>query len=222
MIPIKNNVKRVKKLYQEFFWDFDGTLFDTYPGMVKSFVLAFKNQKIDLDEEEVYQHMRQTSLGETFKFYGEKNNLKDVSQLRKAYDQIEKKQEEQMHPFVGVKEVLAKVVENNGKNFLMTHRNQSSLKMLEEFDLKKYFTDAVTAENKFPRKPNPASLNYLVEKYQLNVDNCVMVGDRVLDIEAAHNAKMAGILFDLDDMIVAPVNCEHRIHQISEILNWIK
>src|SRR5699024_11570654 len=53
-----------------------------------------------------------------------------------------------------------------------------SLEMLAKFDLKKYFTDAVTAEKKFPRKPNPASLNSLVEKYDLDPQNCVMVGDR--------------------------------------------
>src|SRR5699024_6602269 len=97
-----------------------------------------------------------------------------------------------------------------------------SLEMLAKFDLKKYFTDAVTAEKKFPRKPNPASLNSLVEKYDLDPQNCVMIGDRVRDIAAARNAKMSGILFDPDDLIIEPASPEHRIQDMHDILNWIK
>ncbi|WP_290034074.1 HAD-IA family hydrolase [Ligilactobacillus cholophilus] len=208
-------------MYREFFWDFDGTLFDTYPGMVKAFITVFKDENIDLDESAVYKRMRQTSLGQTFKYYCDQNGLQDPKKMRELYNPVEEKLEENMHPFVGVKDVLERVVDEGGHNYLMTHRNQSSLEMLDGFDLKKYFKDAVTAEKSFPRKPNPASLNSLVEKYELNPENCVMVGDRVLDIEAAHNAKMSGILFDPDDLIVEPVEPEHRIHQISDIIKWI-
>ena len=28
-------------MYQEFFWDFDGTLYNTYPGMVEAFMDVF-------------------------------------------------------------------------------------------------------------------------------------------------------------------------------------
>ena len=210
-------------MYQEFFWDFDGTLYNTYPGMVEAFMDVFEQKGFKLDQDEVYRHMRQTSLGKTFSYYRTQNNLEEEPEaLREEYNPIEAKLEDKMKPFDGVQEVLAKVVANGGHNYLMTHRNKSSLEMLAKFDLKKYFTDAVTAEKKFPRKPNPASLNSLVEKYDLDPQNCVMVGDRVLDIAAAHNAKMSGILFDPDDLIIEPASPEHRIQDMHDILNWIK
>lgn len=206
-------------MYQEFFWDFDGTLFDTYLGMVAAFVKTFKENGITLDEKEVYRRMRQTSLGKTFKFYADQNNLNDLDKLRSEYNEFELDLEKQMHPFEGVIEILDKIVKDGGHNYLMTHRNQSSIKMLEKFDLNQYFRDYVTAEKKFPRKPNPESLNSLVNKYSLDPTKCVMVGDRVLDIEAAHNAKMAGILFDPDDLIIEKVSPEYRIHKFVEISN---
>lgn len=210
-------------MYQDFFWDFDGTLYDTYPGMVDAFIDVFEQKGVHLNKNEVYTHMRQTSLGKTFAFYQEQAQLKETpEQLRAEYNPIEAKLENNMKPFDGVPEVLAKIVSHGGHNYLMTHRNQSSLEMLAKFDLKKYFADAVTAEKKFPRKPDPASLNSLVNKYQLNPQDCVMVGDRVLDIEAAHRAKMSGILFDPDDLIIEPVTPEHRIHDMHEILDLIK
>lgn len=209
-------------MYQEFFWDFDGTLYNTYPGMVEAFMHVFADKGIILNKDEVYTRMRQKSLGKTFSYFCKQNELTDPQKMRELYNLIEAKLEKNMKPFEGVKAVLQKVVSDGGHNYLMTHRNQSSLMMLAKYDLKKYFTDAVTAEKKFPRKPNPASLNSLITKYDLDLTQCVMVGDRVLDIEAAHNARIAGILFDPDDLIIEPVNPEHRIHKIDEILQWIK
>lgn len=52
--------------YQSFFWDFDGTIFDTYPIMVQAFMLALTQQRvseIELDEQDIYETMRQHSLG---------------------------------------------------------------------------------------------------------------------------------------------------------------
>jgi phosphoglycolate phosphatase-like HAD superfamily hydrolase len=41
-------------------------------------------------------------------------------------------------------------------------------------------------------------LNYLLDKHQVDRHRAVMVGDRNLDIEAGHNAGIAGYLFDID------------------------
>lgn len=44
----------------------------------------------------------------------------------------------------------------------MTHRDESAQRYLEQAGLAQYFTDAVTAAQPFPRKPDPAALNYLL------------------------------------------------------------
>ena len=51
-------------MYQNYFFDFDGTLYDTYPGMVKAFVEAFALQGVELSPNEVYQVMREASVRE--------------------------------------------------------------------------------------------------------------------------------------------------------------
>ncbi|MBO4836470.1 MAG: HAD hydrolase-like protein, partial [Clostridia bacterium] len=43
------------------------------------------------------------------------------------------------------------------------------------------------------------ALLYLVRKHDLDPKRCIMVGDRVLDVEAGLNAGMCGALFDPDD-----------------------
>ena len=56
-------------MYQNYFFDFDGTLYDTYPGMVKAFVEAFALQGVELSTSEVYQVMREASVREAYRRY---------------------------------------------------------------------------------------------------------------------------------------------------------
>lgn len=49
-----------------FFWDFDGTLFDTYPIMVQAFMQALLKQHVseyELDEVEIYESCDSTRWG---------------------------------------------------------------------------------------------------------------------------------------------------------------
>ena len=43
------------------------------------------------------------------------------------------------------------------------------------------------------RKPSPKMINDLVEKYKLNKENCVMIGDRDSDYECGVNANIKSI-----------------------------
>ncbi|WP_054726514.1 HAD-IA family hydrolase [Paucilactobacillus hokkaidonensis] len=121
--------------------------------------------------------------------------------------------------FEGVRNALQQVVQNGGQNYLLTHRNNSAMEFITQDGIKSLFTDFITAEQPFPRKPNPTSLNYLIDKHKVDRETAVMVGDRNLDIDAGHNAGIAGILFDPDDLIEVTSNPEIKIHSITEILN---
>lgn len=75
-------------------------------------------------------------------------------------------------------------------NFLLTHRGKSTIELLKYYDIYKYFTECVTKEYNFERKPKPDAIHYLIEKYKLNKDEVILVGDRKIDIETAINANV--------------------------------
>ena len=79
---------------------------------------------------------------------------------------------------------------------MISHRDKQVLDILEAAHISQYFTEVVTADNGFPRKPAPDSINYLVQKYILDPKNTVMICDRPLDIEAGRAACIATIFFD--------------------------
>ena len=72
-----------------------------------------------------------------------------------------------------------------------------------ENDTEELFEDAVLRTDGFPDKPAPDALLALMERNGLKPEECAMVGDRDIDIDAGHNAGMSGVMFDPDGFYAA-------------------
>lgn len=189
-------------LYTHFFWDFDGTLYDTYARMTRALVKGLKELGIEADYDTAYKRIK-VSLGHACEVYfAEHPHLKlSVEEGVQAYRRYsEKEGPETMRPYDGIADMLRAIVENGGQNYLYTHRGLSGIQALERDGLKEYFADFVTSQDGFPSKPAPDALNYLVQKHDLNVKDCIMLGDRSIDLDAGKNAGMQGGLFDPDQL----------------------
>lgn len=206
---------------RDFLWDLDGNLLDTYPAMVAAFQRAVSNLGGTITAEKTYQIMRQRSVGAAEREIAAQHGW-DWQELRAGYQKYEPMLQTAPAAFDGAAAVLAKVVAQGGQNFLMTHRDKSALQYLAQNNLDQYFTDAVTAEQPFPRKPDPAALNYLLDKYHIDRAHAVMVGDRNLDIEAGHNAGIAGYLFDIDHLIDVTSHPEVQVDNLNDLLPYVK
>jgi HAD superfamily hydrolase (TIGR01549 family) len=161
-------------------WDFDGTLFDTYPALVEGFV---KLSERDLDKAEVLKWLKIDSLT-AFKHYGI-----DESK-RPAYKDIDKRYSKEFStPFEHLESVLSAA----DHNIIVTHRDrESTLYLLKKYSLVNYFTEIVSVEEQgFNRKPHTASYEYVLKKY--NID--LVVGDRELDLLPARKLGIKTIAF---------------------------
>lgn len=211
-------------MINQLFWDFDGTLFNTYPMMVQAFkqaLLEMDIDKIEIDEHEIYLTMRQhdvsTAIRRFAAFYGI-----DEATLRKLNKRYQVKLVEDAQPFKGVFEVLDFVKGMPGNHYLLTHRDNQAKSLLKKFNLLTYFTDFVTSNQNFPRKPQPDSINWLIDKHHINRQNAIMIGDRKLDVQAGNNANIASCLFDPDGTIVEEGNPDIKITEIDELIPWLQ
>ena len=96
--------------------------------------------------------------------------------------------------FEGAKELLEEIQAHGGRHFLVSHRDRQVLTLIEQTGIAPYFTEIVTADEGFPRKPDPASMLYLKEKY--GIQDGLVIGDRPIDIEAGKAAGLSTYLFD--------------------------
>lgn len=205
---------------REFLWDLDGTLLDTYPAMVTAMQRAVQELGGQIERPLIYRLMRQHSVGYTAKAVAQKYGW-DWQVVRQKYQDFEATLQVRPAAFDGAQAVLARVCELGGHNYLMTHRNQQASKYLQQAGLATYFTDAVTAAQPFPRKPDPAALNYLLTKHQVDRHQAVMVGDRNLDIEAGHRAGIQGYLFDIDHLIEVTSAPDVQVDDLNELLPYV-
>ena len=194
-------------IFKYYFWDFDGTLFDTYPRITRAFLRALADYGIKADPGEVLRRIKST-LGAAAAYYADQSGILGLTgdMLVDAY----RRHSEQEDPsgitlYPNAKETLQRAVQKGGANYLYTHRGETAWPAIERAGIKDLFSDGVTALNNFPPKPDPSALLYLIEKHHLPRQECAMVGDRYIDLDAAANAGIAGILFDPDGFCDAQV-----------------
>lgn len=206
--------------FRNLIWDFDGTIFDTYPEITKAFInLLKKDYEIEYDHEKAYS-LAKTSITFCIESLADEFNIDrgEFSENFKKRYFGELTFEDK--PFEGVEEVLYYVSELGG-NFLITHRGFESLnKFLIRHDFNKYFIEIVTSDANFPLKPDPTSFNYIIDKYKLKKEETLGVGDRIQDIEAARASGIKSCFFDSKGSKIGVAT--YNISKMTDLLKILK
>lgn len=184
-------------MFLHFFWDYDGTLFDSYPHMTWAFRLALKDFGFERTSEEVIASMKH-SLGQCARRYADETGIPYEELMKKFRDYDRQNYEGEVRPYPYAAEVCRSIAEKGGKNYLYTHSGRYTWGMIKKYGFGDAFCDGVTSEQNFPLKPAPDALLYLIEKHKLQKEQCIMVGDRDIDLTAGFNAGISGCLFDPD------------------------
>lgn len=201
---------------KNYIWDFDGMLFDTYPHTLACFLETYRRHGRELDPDEAYRLFKIT-MWDAFDFYGT-----DEATKREFYElenDISFPPEGKPYPLIP--ETLKYIAVHGGQNFLFTHRDRVAVQYLEKHGLDGLFSDFVTSELKFPLKPAPDAIEYLIKKHSLKKSECMMLGDRAIDVGSGANAGIATCLFD-EDKNLASVPCTMRITSTEALLPFVK
>lgn len=185
-------------IFQHFFWDFDGTLYNSYHCVNLCAQMALADLGIHVSYDELMQKVKQ-SLATAAEAFAVPRSCQEQEfmQIYRRHAHAIGTREIQLYP--GADKMLRAVVENGGKNYLYTHRGSlSAWECLDRDGLRPLFADAVTSDDGFSSKPAPDALNHLIVKHGLDRNACIMMGDRNIDLDAGKNAGIAGGLFDPD------------------------
>lgn len=202
------------KLYRHYIWDFDGTLFDSYPHSAAALCAAAVHFGIPADPEAVARQMR-VSLADAVRALG----LTDAQlALFRAYHG-DPDFPPPIVPFPEAGPVLRALSGLGARHWLYTHsRRKMSVAYLERFGLAKLFDGFMTPDDPgFARKPSPDALLYLLRERRIPAREAAMVGDRELDMRCALAAGVDGLLLD-PDRLVAETCATARIDRLSQLL----
>ncbi|MCL2638817.1 MAG: HAD-IA family hydrolase [Oscillospiraceae bacterium] len=180
--------------FKHIIWDFDGTLFNTYPVTAQAFLIMLKKEYwVNENVFDIEKHMR-VSMKHAYDFYRDKFEIND--DFIEKFEQFRPLYENQNALPTNDAYLVCKFIYDQGSyNYLHTHRDKSSVSMLQKHGFNNIFRDFITAEDGFPRKPAPDGLLRLVEKHRMSVEEVLYIGDRGIDLECAHNAGVKFCLF---------------------------
>ena len=201
-------------MIKNYIWDFDGTLFDTYPAMVDGALQAMAALGILADQETIYPIMKKFSTRQLIKEY----QLPE-EQFTPLFHRYEAASQKIPKPFAGTQEVLRLLKSQGAEHFILTHRlSTSTWGLLEQFDLTDLIEEVIGIDRNFPRKPAPDSLNDLIQRHQLKKSETIMIGDRRLDIEAGKNAGVLTCLYDIDHFL-QDISADYVVDDLLKILD---
>ena len=194
-----------------FIWDLDGTLLDSYEAILSGIEETYAQFSIPFDKEKVRAFILKYSVQDLLMQVAEERGL-DVDRLNQVRAQSLTEKNAQVILMPGAREVLVWANQQGIQQFVYTHKGDNALTFLRDLGLDVYFTEILTSQSGFARKPSPEAAIYLLDKYGLNPQQTYYIGDRTLDIEFAQNSRIQSINF-----LASPATCNQQIEYLEDI-----
>ena len=193
--------------YRDIAWDFDGTLYNSYPFIVQCIRQSLEKFGYTDTEENIalYAHV---TVGHALEHYAPLCGCEKADLLH-WYRVFSAGTSSLTVPYEGIPELLRDITLAGGRNHICSNRSAARCKdYLDRDGLTPYF-DVFAGPDAAPgivAKPAPDLIRVILDARQIAPENLLMVGDRNLDIEAAHAAGSVGCFIDIDGF--ATVTCD--------------
>ena len=182
-----------------FIWDLDGTLLDSYEAILAGIQETYEQFDIPFDREEVRDFILRYSVKDLLVRDADQHGL-DSEELNRVRASSLKEKNTQIPLMHGAREILAWTEEQGIQNFVFTHKSDNAFQVLTDLGIIQHFTEILTSDSGFARKPSPEALLYLIDKYQLDKGTTYYIGDRLLDAETAIHAGISSINLQIDGL----------------------
>ena len=181
-----------------FIWYLDGTLLDSYDAILAGLEETYASYQLPFDRASIKDYILKHSVQDLLVAVAEEYHL-DVTDLnhRRAESLAEKNA--QVLLMDGARDVLFWAKDAGIEQFVYTHKGENALVILRDLGLESFFTEILTSQSGFARKPNPEAAIYLMKKYGLHPEKIYYIGDRSLDIDFARNSQIQSINFLTSD-----------------------
>ena len=181
-----------------FIWDLDGTLLDSYDAILAGLEETYASYQLQFDRSSIKDYILKHSAQDLLVAVAAEYQL-DVMDLnhRRAESLAEKNA--QVLLMEGARDVLSWAKDTGIEQFVYTHKGENALVILRDLGLESFFSEILTSQSGFARKPNPEAAKHLIEKYGLHPGKTYYIGDRSLDIDFARNSQIQSINFLTSD-----------------------
>ncbi len=203
-------------------FDLDGTIIDSYNTIYKTTVKALREIKINVPvpEKEFYSRI---GLHFIDIFRDLEIPVKNFDEFIKIYKNHYFDFIDYSKPFEGAEEVLNYINEKGIKISLLTTKVQDQAdKIIDYFNLRKYFSFVMGRRENIANKPSAEPLIFICKKIDVLTKETLMVGDTELDIQCGKNAatKTCAAAYGYRPLaVIKKENPDFIVNEIKELKN---
>lgn len=207
------------------FFDLDGTLTDSSEGILNGFEYTLAHFNIKVENRKALERFIGPSLADSFKeeyHFDEKQTEIAINKYREYYATKGLKENKL---YEGIKELIMEL--SKSKNIILATAKPQvfSEQIIENFGIKKYFKfiSGSTLDGSRGRKAD--IISYAINNLEpINIEECIMVGDRKHDIEGAkeNNMRSIGVTYGFGtEEELKKAGADYIAHNVEELKNII-
>lgn len=179
-------------------FDLDGTLTDPFLGITRSVAYSLKSFGIEVDDLETLKPFIGPPLDVSFREYYHMDEAQSWKAVEKYREYFSKKGLFENKVYEGIEDFLQLLLNMDMKLYVCTSKPEVFAKeILDHFSLTPYFTGIYGATLDGSLKNKGDVIAHCIKQEQLNIQDCMMVGDRQHDIVGAHQNQIPciGVLY---------------------------
>ena len=179
-------------------FDVDGTLTDPFLGITRSVAYSLKSFGIEVDDLETLKPFIGPPLDVSFREYYHMDEAQSWEAVEKYREYFSKKGLFENKVYEGMEDFLQSLLNMDMKLYVCTSKPEVFAKeILDHFSLTPYFTGIYGATLDGSLKNKGDVIAHCIKQEQLNIQDCMMVGDRQHDIVGAHQNQIPciGVLY---------------------------
>lgn len=204
-------------------FDLDGTLIDSNKSIYKSTVISLGKFGIEFNlHEDKFTEMIGLHFQEIFDRYNIK--VEDFEEFIEYYKSIYFDYINYSKVYPDVFNTLDFLKDKYLISLLTTKGQDQAEKILEHFNLIKYFNSVWGRRNGLPVKPSPVPLLKICDEFEIEPEDTMIVGDAEIDVQCGKNAgaKTCAVTYGYrkKDMLKSE-NPDIIVDNLSEIINLL-
>jgi phosphoglycolate phosphatase len=172
-------------------FDLDGTLIDSTDAIVEGFCVAYEKFSLTPPSKNSITALIGYPLDVMFQRLGIKENVWEYVKAYKEHYRLISREKTTLLPYA--KEAIVEASKYARLGIVTTKTSRYSQELLEHMEVMRYFDILIGRESVQNPKPHPEPILKAMEFFSSKEENTWMIGDTILDLESAKNARVKSV-----------------------------
>ncbi|CQD27046.1 HAD family hydrolase [Staphylococcus capitis] len=209
-------------MYKNLIFDFDGTIVDSKECSIVATQKSFKERGLEEPTVNLIEYYMGIPIEKSFSLMSSVD-LDDhqlealIKTFRQNYKEVESSY---LKLYKHMTEQLQSLSKDKQLFVVSSKKTDVLIRNLEILDIDHLFTEVIGSDKVNHYKPSPDGINYILNKYQLENEETIYIGDAIFDMQMANSAKVASCAVTWGTHSIEELKSENPtyiIHEVTEL-----